>query len=212
MKKLLFTTTFLLLITTFADAQPKQSKITDYFDKNSQITVLSQTGDDRIQEDVSPDGKYASFVRGNNLFVTEIATGKTVQLTKDGDENHFNGVLDWVYEEELYGRGNRRGYFWSPDSSAIAFLHFDESPVPKFTVVNHISETERLSGQTIENTSYPKSGDKNPIVTLGIADVKSGSVTFVDTTNYNPEDFIIARVGWSGDSKRVLFQAQNREQ
>ncbi|MBC7796697.1 MAG: DPP IV N-terminal domain-containing protein, partial [Pyrinomonadaceae bacterium] len=89
---------------------------------------------------------------------------------------------------------------------------FDESPVPKFTVVNHISETERLSGQTIENTSYPKSGDKNPIVTLGIADVKSGSVTFVDTTNYKPEDFIIARVGWSGDSKRVLFQAQNREQ
>jgi dipeptidyl-peptidase-4 len=66
-----------------------------------------------------------------NLFVVETATAKEKQLTRDGSEKILNGYLDWVYEEELYGRGNKRGYWWSPDSRYIAFAH-DETPVPKF--------------------------------------------------------------------------------
>jgi dipeptidyl-peptidase-4 len=86
-------------------------------------------------------------------------------------------------------------------------LRTDETPVQNFVVINH-----QGTYQTVENTPYPKAGAPNPIVKLGVAEVKSGAVQFVDTANYKPEDFLISRVAWSPDSKRVVFQAQNREQ
>lgn len=168
---------------------------------------LTNTASEELEDDFSPDGKMVSFVRGHNLFVVDVATAMEKQLTKDGSEKILNGYLDWVYEEELYGRGNKRGYWWSPDSSAITFLRTDENPVPKFVVVDHIPRR-----QDVEDTHYPKAGDPNPFVTLGIANVKTSSVTFVDTSKYKPEDSLIVRVDWSPDSKRVIYQAQNREQ
>jgi dipeptidyl-peptidase-4 len=142
-----------------------------------------------------------------NLFVVDIATGRETQLTKDGSQTILNGYLDWVYEEELYGRGNKRGYFWSPDSMAIAFLRTDESPVPKFVLVNNIP-----NNQEIENTDYPQAGDPNPLVRLGVADVNTAKVIFADISAYQPQDFLISRVDWSPDSRSVIYQAQNREQ
>lgn len=162
---------------------------------------------EELEADFSPDGKSVSFVRGNNLYVINASDGKETQLTKDGAEKIFNGSLVWVYEEELYGRGNKRGYWWSPDSSAIAFLRTDESPVQNFTVVNH-----QGLYQEIENTPYPKAGAPNPIVRLGIAEIKGGEPRFVDTAKYTPEDFLIVRVAWSPDNRAVIYQAQNREQ
>jgi len=188
--------------------------------------------DEELEADFSPDGKFVSFVRGMNLFVVDVATAKEKQLTRDGEEKILNGYLDWVYEEELYGRGNKRGYWWSPDSKYIAFLRTDESPVPKFVLPD---DTE--TNQRVENTDYPQAGDPNPLVTLGIADVTKTSlipnvrrlpkvgdklppsltrfgdlVKFVDTSKYKPEDFLISRVTWTPDSRAVMFQAQNREQ
>ena len=168
---------------------------------------LTNDSAEETEADFSPDGKQISFVRGNNLFVVEIASGKETQLTKDGAEKFFNGSLVWVYEEELYGRGNKRGYWWSPDSTAIAFLRTDETPVQNFVVINH----EKMY-QTIENTPYPKAGTPNPTVKLGIAEIGNAAVQFVDIANYKPDDFLISRVDWSPDSKRVIYQAQNREQ
>ena len=168
---------------------------------------LTNDAAEEMEADFSPDGKMVSFVRGNNLFAVDVASGKETQLTKDGAEKFFNGTLVWVYEEELYGRGNKRGYWWSPDSSAIAFMRTDETPVRNFVVINH-----EKTYQTIENTPYPKAGTPNPMVKLGIAEIKNGSVQFADTANYKPEDFLISRVDWSPDSKRVIYQAQNREQ
>ena len=168
---------------------------------------LTNDAAEELESDFSPDGKMISYVKGMNLYVVDVATGKETQLTKDGNENLLNGYLDWVYEEELYGRGNKRGYWWSPDSSAIAFLRTDESPVKKFTVVNH----EGLY-QVVETTPYPKAGEPNPLVKIGVAEVKNGQVKFVDTSGYKPEDFLVSRVTWTPDSKMVLYQAQNREQ
>ncbi len=168
---------------------------------------LTNNADEEKEADFSPDGKMVSFVRGNNLFVVEIASSKETQLTKDGAEKFLNGILDWVYEEELYGRGNKRGYWWSPDSAKIAFLRTDETPVQNFVVVNHQDVY-----QTVENTPYPKSGSPNPTVKLGIADLKDGAIKFVETAKYKPEDFLIVRVAWTPDSRAVIYQAQNREQ
>ena len=123
------------------------------------LTRLTNNKDSELEEDFSPDGKLVSFVRGNNLFVVDVAKGDEKQLTRDGGEKIFNGYLDWVYEEELYGRGQKRGYWWSPDSKLIAFLRLDESPVPKFVLANDIP-----TDQLIENTDYPQAGDGNPFV------------------------------------------------
>ncbi|HVE58652.1 MAG TPA: S9 family peptidase [Pyrinomonadaceae bacterium] len=188
--------------------------------------------DEELEADFSPNGKFVSFVRGMNLFVVDVVTAKEKQLTRDGGEKTLNGYLDWVYEEELYGRGQKRGYWWSPDSKYIAFLRTDESPVPKFVLTDDTEDNQR-----VENTDYPQSGDPNPLVTLGIADVTKTSlipnvtklpkvgnklpptlarfgdlVKFVDTSKYRPEDFLIPRVTWTPDSRAVMFQAQNREQ
>lgn len=166
---------------------------------------LTNNKSEEEEADFSPDGKYVSYVRANNLFVVDVAARAEKQLTTDGGEKILNGVLDWVYEEELYGRGQKRGYWWSPDSKHIAFLRTDESPVPKFVLANDIPDN-----QLIENTDYPQAGDGNPLVQLGIVPV-GGGVKFADLKKYKPEDLLIVRVAWSPKNE-VIFQAQNREQ
>jgi len=206
-----------------------------YWDiRTANLRRLTNNHDEEKEPDFSPDGKWVSFVRGNNLFAVEVHNGNERQLTRDGREGDkpiLNGYLDWVYEEELYGRGQKRGYWWSPDSKYIAFLRMDESPVPHFTIVNNIP-----IDQNVEMTFYPQAGDPNPTVKLGIADIgktqlpgpgqipKVGgklpptlqrfgdSAKFVETSNYKPEDLLIARVAWSSSSRFVTFQALNREQ
>ncbi len=201
-----------------------------------QIKRLTNNPDIEEKEaDFSPDGRWVSFVRGNNLYVLEVSSGNEKQLTRDGREGEkaiYNGYLDWLYEEELYGRGQKRGYWWSPDSRNIAFLRLDEAPVPKFVITNDI-ENEQI----VESTFYPKAGEPNPLVQLGIADVTRSSIVpnpgriprlgerlparilqlgdavkFVDLSTYKPDDLLIARVAWSPDGRNVLFQALNREQ
>ena len=87
-------------------------------------------------------------------------------MTDGGHEDLFYGRLDWVYQEELYGRGNFQGFWWSPDSSRIALLRLDESPVKEFTLV---SDTPVRPLIEVEN--YPKAGDPNPEVQLGVVGV-----------------------------------------
>ena len=213
-----------------------QADIWYYDTATRQVRRLTNSPNDEEKEaDFSPDGKWVSFVRGNNLFVADVASGSEKQLTRDGREGDnaiYNGYLDWLYEEELYGRGQKRGYWWSPDSRSIAFLRLDEAPVPKFVITNDI-----VNEQIVENTFYPKAGEPNPIVRLGIADVTrtqlipnvrriprvgerlpptlqrvGDAVRFVDLSAYKPEDLLIARVAWTPDGRSVMFQALNREQ
>ena len=169
---------------------------------------LTNNPEEEVGVEFSPDGKMISFVRGNNLYVEELGMQRRERaLTTDGSEKILNGRLDWVYQEELYGRGNFGAYWWSPDSTTITFLRFDENPVPEFTVVDHIPYEQR-----VEVTPYPKAGDPNPIVKLGVVNATGGDIRWVDTFKYQPADLLISRVAWSPDSKKIVYQAQNREQ
>ncbi|HEX9422763.1 MAG TPA: DPP IV N-terminal domain-containing protein, partial [Pyrinomonadaceae bacterium] len=96
---------------------------------------------------------------------------------------------------------------WSPDSTRLAYLRLDENPVPEFTVVDHIPYH-----QALEVTPYPKAGDPNPLVQLGVVNAAGGATRWVDTFKYQPSDLLIVRVTWTPDGKRVVYQAQNREQ
>jgi dipeptidyl-peptidase-4 len=207
-----------------------------FYDISSRaLRRLTNNREDEKEAAFSPDGHWVSFVRGNNLFVVDPVKANEKQLTRDGREGDkaiYNGYLDWVYEEEVYGRGKKRAYWWSPDSKYIAFLRLDEAPVPKFIISNDIP-----TDQNVETTFYPQAGDPNPTVRLGIADVGKTSfmpnpgripkigerlppslvrfgdaATFVDTSAYKPDDLLIVRVAWSPNSRSVVFQAQNRVQ
>jgi dipeptidyl-peptidase-4 len=168
------------------------------------------TFDPYVEEEFSfsPDGRQAAFVRRNNLYVINLEEQRQEkQLTTSGTDQILNGKFDWVYQEEVYGRGNWKAYWWSPDSSHLAFMQVDDRPVPEFTVVDHIPA--RL---TIEEWDYPKAGDPNPVVKLGILPVVGGHVRWVDLSKYSAMEFLIVNVSWTPDSSRVVYQVQNREQ
>jgi dipeptidyl-peptidase-4 len=210
----------------------QQSDLWTYDIAGGTLKRLTNNKDEEKETDFSPDGKWVSFVRGNNLFVADAVRGGEKQLTRDGSAKIYNGYLDWIYEEELYGRGQNRGYWWSPDSKYVAFLRLDETPVPKFVLPDD-TETD----QRIENTDYPQAGDPNPLVQLGIAGVDKTSMVpnvggipkignrlpgnilrfgdlakFVDLKKYRMDELLIGRVAWTPDSSKVIFQALDREQ
>jgi len=201
---------------TFYDLNPSETGVLInfandlfYYEFGSDRAIrLTSNLEEEVGAAFSPDGRMVSFVRGGNLYVEDLSMQRRERaLTRDGGPEIFNGRLDWVYQEELYGRGNFGAYWWSPDSSRIVFLHIDERQVPEFPVTDHIP-----IDQIMELTNYPKAGDNNPIVKLGVVNAAGGDVQWVDTYKYKPEDLLIVRVGWFPDSKKVWYQAQNREQ
>jgi dipeptidyl-peptidase-4 len=111
----------------------------------------------------SPDSRKVAFVRGNNLWVTDLAAGGTTRLTADGSDDVINGTTDWVYEEEL---GLRDAFRWSPDSRRLAYWRFDQSAVPAYPVVN---ETAGQYPQ-VSVLRYPKAGAPNSRVKVGVVD------------------------------------------
>jgi dipeptidyl-peptidase-4 len=155
---------------------------------------------------VSPDGARVAFVRDHDLYVVDVAGGAERRLTTDGSANVLNGKLDWVYQEEIYGRGKFRAHWWSPDSRRLAFLRLDETAVPRYTVVDEIPRRA-----SVETYPYPKAGDPNPKVSVGIVAASGGGAVWADTRAYGDE-FLVVDVGFTPDSAEVVFQVQNREQ
>ena len=179
-----------------------------YYQLGSDKAVrVTNNPEEEVGETFSPDDRMLGFVRNNNMYVYDLATQRERRLTTDGSPKVLNGRLDWVYQEELYGRGNFEAYWWSPDSTKLAYLRLDEKTVPEFTVVDHIPYDQGL-----EVTPYPKSGDPNPVVQLGIVNAAGGATRWVDTYKYQPSDLLIVRVTWTPDGSKVVYQAQNREQ
>ncbi len=159
--------------------------------------------------DVAPDGSRAAFVRGNDLFSVDLSTGQEQRWTEDGGDDVFNGKLDWVYQEELYGRGRFKAFWWSPDSTHIAFLRLDEAEVHDFTLIDHI-EKGHLRVKP-EVTAYPKAGDPNPTVGLAVAHVGSGALSWIDLERYAADEPLVVRVDWTPAGK-LWFVVQDRIQ
>ena len=170
------------------------------------VTRLTSSAGLEDEVTFSPDGRLVAFVRTHNLYVVDLE-GRERALTTDGHAQLLNGRLDWVYQEEIYGRGTHRAYWWSPDSSRLAFLQLNEAPVPEFTVVDHIPYR-----QAVEVTDYPKAGDPNPTVRLGVVRAAGGDVQWIDTSKYGAAEHLIVSVGWTPDGREVVHQVQNREQ
>ncbi|MCA8951291.1 MAG: DPP IV N-terminal domain-containing protein [Planctomycetes bacterium] len=169
---------------------------------------LTETPDsEEVGVRLSPDGANVAFIAGYDLHVVPSAGGEVRALTTGGNDDLFYGRLDWVYQEELYGRGNFQGYWWSPDGKRIALLKLDEAPVQEFVLVRSTPARPE-----IERTNYPKAGEPNPIVDVGVIDVDSGDTRWFDLAEYPSEDRLAVRVTWAPDGAEVFFQIQNREQ
>lgn len=177
------------------------------FEPAARAQRLTSTPEVEEEFTFSPNGQLVSFLRGNDLHVVSIGDGRERRLTTDGGPRRLNGKLDWVYQEEIYGRGHYRAYWWSPTSTHLAFLQLDETLVPQFTVVDHIPR--RL---TVETWDYPKPGDPNPSVKVGIVSAAGGAPAWADLDRYSPFQFLVVNVSWMPDGSRVVYQVQDREQ
>lgn len=162
---------------------------------------------------LSPDGSAASFVRGNDLFAVDVPSKQVWRITDDGGPELFHGILDWVYQEELYGRGDFQGNWWSPDGTMLAFLSLDESQVREFTVVDHVPDgyLDRERSVVAEVSNYPKAGDPNPFARLSVAHRAGRKVVPVDLSSF-PQDALVVRVEWTPDGGTLLATIQDRIQ
>ncbi|WP_293706656.1 S9 family peptidase [Stenotrophomonas sp. UBA7606] len=151
---------------------------------------------------LSPKGGFVSFVRERNLWVIDLASGKQLQLTRDGSATIGNGVAEFVADEEM---DRHTGYWWAPDDSAIAFARIDESPVP-------VQKRYEMYADRVEmiEQRYPAAGDPNVLVTLGvIAPRADAAVNWVDLGKQ--ADIYLTRVNWR-DPQHLTFQRQSRDQ
>lgn len=154
----------------------------------------------------SPDEQKIAFTRAGNLYTLDLKSGLETQLTNDGSDVVYNGWASWVYYEEILGRGSRyRAFWWSPDSKKIAFLRFDDTPVPVFPIYRSTG----VHGE-LEEMHYPKVGDPNPLVSLAIVNLDINQTVWVKTDKNT--DQYIAWPFWTKDSKQLLFQQMPRDQ
>lgn len=193
-----------LLLTVNEKARYRRSFYATYYLYDLQHKKLSPLDTQNIPQTLatySPDGEKVAYIYKNNLYVKNIASGKTKQITKDGLENKIiNGTTDWVYEEEF---AITKAYDWSPNSEYIAFLRFDESNVKDFTMMYY----KKLYPDPY-TFKYPKAGEDNSKVTLNIAKVKNGKTREIDLGAYE----YIPRLKFSSTQNKLIVQTLNRHQ
>jgi dipeptidyl-peptidase-4 len=160
----------------------------------------------------SPDGTKVAFVRQNNLFYTDLSTGKEIQITEDGKFNFvINGAPDWVYEEEFEFS---QAYEWSPDSKTLAWIRFDESLVPEFSMSMFQGAEPSLDENKLyphcTSFKYPKAGEVNSIVSVHTYNLADGSKQIMDIGKET--DIYIPRIRWTKDPSKLSIFRLNRHQ
>ncbi|HXJ07381.1 MAG TPA: DPP IV N-terminal domain-containing protein [Candidatus Acidoferrum sp.] len=215
--------TNLVLVFTNSKTVWRQNTRGDYWVLNLKSGALHKLGGDAPASSLmfakfSPDNSKVGYVRGNNVYVEDLASGKITQLTRDGSDTVINGTSDWVNEEEF---DIRDGFEWSPESSAIAFWQFNTSGVQNYTLIYDLGAPrgEIVTGIPYPNTGpypltlqypYPLAGTPNSAVRVGVTPASGGKVVWMQTAG-DPHNFYIPRMGWA-DAGHVLLQHMNRLQ
>ena len=169
--------------------------------KTKQLVPLDDKHKPQTLAEYSPDGKSVSFIHGNDIFVMELASGKSIKLTEDGKRNKIiNGTSDWVYEEEF---GITKAYAWSPDSKWISFLRFNEKEVKEFNLTYY----KGLYPEEYKY-KYPKAGEDNSEVTAHLINVQKKSITPINLGEYE----YIPRLSWAGNANKLVLLTLNRHQ
>jgi len=152
----------------------------------------------------SPDGNRVGYVYHNDIYVESLSDGEITQITTDGSETVVNGTSDWVNEEEFFLRDCFR---WSPDGRAIAYWQFDVEGVSEFQMINN---TDSLYPK-IASFQYPKAGETNSAIRVGVVSAKGGSTTWLELDG-DPRNNYVPRMEWAANSEEVVLQYMNRLQ
>lgn len=193
-----------MLIANNVKAIFRHSFTADYYLYHIASKQLTKLFEDVQEPTFSPDGTKIAFAQGNNLFVYDVASKNKTQITTDGKKNAIiNGITDWVYEEEF---AFVRAFDWSADGTKLAYIRFDETNVPEFSMT--IFQKDLYP--TNETIKYPKAGEKNALVSLHIYDVNAKSTKDINLGNYT--DFYIPRIKWTNDANILCAQVINRHQ
>ncbi len=199
-----------VLLSTKLQSIFRRSTLGEYYVWNTLSRKLTKISDDLIQEPTfSPDGTMIAYGKGNNLYVFNIEDQTTEQLTSDGKKNSIiNGITDWVYEEEF---AFVRAFDWSADSKKIAYIRFDETEVPEFSM--DVYGTELYQTQSV--FKYPKAGEANAKVTLRLHTLDTGNskrAKDVQIDLGNNDGYYIPRILWTKDPNVLSVQTLNRHQ
>lgn len=195
-----------LLLTTKSTPIFRRSTLGEYYVYDIPSKTLNKLSDNVVQEPTfSPDASKIAYGFENNLYVKDLKTGETKQITFDGKKNEIiNGITDWVYEEEF---GFVRAFDWNANSSKIAFIRFDETEVPEFSMDVFGSGLY----QTQQVFKYPKAGELNSKVSLHLYDLKSEKLEEIKVSKAY-DYFYIARLEWTNDTDVLSAQYMNRHQ
>ncbi len=178
--------------------------------KNNDLFVndvqLTNDKDKEVNPIVSPDGNYVAYTKNNNLYTVNISTKKETALTTDGSDIILNGYASWVYMEEILGRSTAyKSFWWGPDSKKIAYFRSDDSKVPEFIITDGTGQHG-----LVEKTRYPKVGDPNPEVKVGIVSPDGGATVWSDFNEKDDQYFGMPY--WKPDGNTLLVQWMNRLQ
>ena len=182
-----------------------------YYFKKGDNAVRRLTNNDvpEVNARFSPDNKKIAYTKNKDLYIFDLVTNKETRLSFDASDRIYNGYSSWVYMEEILDRPSHyAAFWWSPDGSKIAYLRTDETDVPLFTL-NRLDEADGIHGK-LEQVPYPKAGDPNPKVKMGIADIATAKTTWVKT-DYSVDQYL-AWPFWTPDSRKLAIQIINRDQ
>jgi dipeptidyl-peptidase-4 len=173
-------------------AKPKAKPVVELIDTHGSVTDAT----------VSPAGGYVAYVRDQNLYTYDIAAKQEKALTTDGGGPVKNGMAEFVAQEEM---DRSTGYWWAPDGKHIAFARVDETPIK-------VTERFEIAADNVATFAqrYPTAGGPNVLVRLGVIDVATGAVSWIDL---GPEqDIYLARVNWLPDGMTLSVQRESRNQ
>jgi len=195
-----------IILATNVESIFRRSTLGVFYVYNIKDNEVIQISEEKIQEPtVSPDGSKVAYGYKNNLYIKNLRTGNVKQITFDGEKNKIiNGITDWVYEEEF---GFVRAFEWNANGDKIAYLRFDETEVPEFSM--DIYGKDLYPKQLV--FKYPKAGEKNAVVSLYIFDLEINKISKVKLNKpYN--DFYIPRIKWTNNPDVLSAQYMNRHQ
>ncbi|WP_299396466.1 S9 family peptidase [uncultured Gelidibacter sp.] len=195
-----------IILATEVESIFRRSTLGVFYVYDTKTKTLVKIADEKIQEPTfSPDGTKVAYGLNNNLFVKDLVSNETTQLTFDGEKNKIiNGITDWVYEEEF---AFVRAFEWNAAGTYIAFIRFDETDVPEFSM--DIYGKELYPDQLV--FKYPKAGEANALVSLHIYDLKSNKLNEVKVSKPYA-DFYIPRIKWTNNADVLSAQYTNRHQ